>query len=78
MQQTHIQAKYSAVNIPIKLMRRIEKLVVAKGGFISPTDYVTYTLRVIVSGWVHDDTCELFSSQDLREIKSRLKALGSF
>ena len=74
MQQT--QAKYSAVNIPVKLMRRIEKLVTTKEGFISPTDYVTYTLRVIVSQW-SDDDCELFSSHDLEKIRARLFALGS-
>ena len=76
MQQTQTQAKYAAVNIPVRLMRRIEKLVNTTKGFISPTDYVTYTLRVIVSQW-SDDDCELFSSRDLDEIRARLIALGS-
>jgi hypothetical protein len=77
MQQTNAQAKYIAVNIPIKLKKRIEKLVNTKGSFITPTDYVTYALRVIVSQWSDEDTCELFSSHDLYEIRTRLVALGS-
>jgi hypothetical protein len=46
MNQMNAQAKYVAVNIPVPLMRRIEKLVTTQGGFMSATDYITYFLRV--------------------------------
>ncbi len=54
------QAKYVAVNIPVPLMRRIEKLVITQGGFISATDYMTYVLRVILSRRPKENDYELF------------------
>jgi len=76
MNQMNAQAKYVAVNIPVTLMRRVEKLVIAKGGFLSATDYMTYVLRVIVSLRPENGDYDLFSSHDLEEIGARLIALS--
>jgi|SRR5579862_4098660 len=77
MHQMNAQAKYVPVNIPVNLMRRIEKLVVAQRGFPSATDYMTYVLRVILSRRPEESDYDLFSSRDLDEVRARLIALGS-
>ena len=76
MTQMNAQAKYIAVNIPVPLMRRIEKLVTTQGGFMSASDYMTYVLRVVLSRRPEENDYEPFSSRDLEEIRARLIALG--
>jgi hypothetical protein len=77
MNKMNAQVKFVAVNIPVALMRRIEKLVTTQGGFMSATDYMTYVLRVVLSRRPEENDYDLFSSCDLDEIKARLIALGS-
>ena len=68
--------KYTTVSIPRTLHQRIEKLIKAKSGFKSVSDYVTYVLREIVQMHETENTPQPFTSEDLEQIKARLKALG--
>lgn len=52
------------------------KLIEAKSGFKSVSDYVTYVLREIVEMHETENTPEPFTSDDVSKIKDRLKALG--
>lgn len=67
---------YTTVSIPVTLHRRIEKLIENKQGFKSVSDYVTYVLREIVAMHESRQVPEPFTSDDIKQIKSRLKALG--
>lgn len=68
--------KYTTVSIPQALHQRLEKLIAKKTGFKSVSDYVTYVLREVVAMHETKETPEPFTSQDVEEIKARLKALG--
>ncbi len=68
--------KYTTVSIPHSLHERLEKLISKKTGFKSVSDYVTYVLREVVAMHETRETPEPFTSQDVEEIKERLKALG--
>ncbi len=68
--------KYTTVSIPQTLHERLEKLISKKTGFKSVSDYVTYVLREVVAMHETKETPEPFTSQDVEEIKARLKALG--
>ncbi|MDG7011229.1 MAG: hypothetical protein JRN57_03820 [Nitrososphaerota archaeon] len=69
-------AKYTTVSIPRALHERIQKLIAAKDGFKSVSDYVTYVLREIVEMHETERTPDPFTSEDVEKIKERLKALG--
>jgi Arc/MetJ-type ribon-helix-helix transcriptional regulator len=69
-------SKYTTVSIPRTLHQRIEKLIEKKPGFKSVSDYVTYVLREIVQMHESEHTPEPFTSEDVAQIKDRLKALG--
>ena len=68
--------KYTTVSIPRTLHKRLEKLIEEKTGFKSVSDYVTYVLREVVAMHESKKTPGPFTSEDLDEIKARLKALG--
>jgi len=68
--------KYTTVSIPRTLHERVEKLIGSKSGFKSVSDYVTYVLREIVQMHETERTPEPFTSEDVAQIKERLKALG--
>ena len=68
--------KYTTVSIPETLHKRLEKLIQKKTGFKSVSDYVTYVLREVVAMHETRETPEPFTSTDIEEIKTRLKALG--
>ena len=68
--------KYTTVSIPRTLHERIEKLIKQKSGFKSVSDYVTYVLREIVQMHETEHTPEPFTSEDVAQIRERLKALG--
>jgi Arc/MetJ-type ribon-helix-helix transcriptional regulator len=70
------QSKYTTVSIPVTLHDRIEKMIVKKPGFKSVSDYVTYVLREVVAMHETKEVPEPFTSEDVAEIKERLKALG--
>ena len=68
--------KYTTVSIPLTLHRRLERLIAKKTGNKSGSDYDTYELREVVAMNETTETPEPFTSQDVEEIKARLKALG--
>ena len=70
------QSKYTTVSIPVSLFERMEKLIEKKTGFKSVSDYVTYVLREVVAMHETKEIPEPFTSTDIEEIKTRLKALG--
>jgi Arc/MetJ-type ribon-helix-helix transcriptional regulator len=70
------QSKYTTVSIPVTLHDRIEKMIAKKPGFKSVSDYVTYVLREVVAMHETKEIPEPFTSEDVAEIKDRLKALG--
>ena len=69
-------SKYTTVSIPVSLHDRLQRLVEKKGSFKSVSDYVTYVLREVVAMHESDEIPDAFSSEDVEQIRSRLKALG--
>lgn len=76
MAATLVPSKYTTVSIPVSLHDRLQKLVQKKGGFKSVSDYATYVLREVVAMHESDEVPEAFTSEDVEQIRSRLKALG--
>jgi len=68
--------KYTTVSIPTTLHRRIREIIRTKQGFKSVSDYVTYVMREIVVMHETEHVPEPFTSEDVEEIKTRLRALG--
>lgn len=68
--------KYTTVSIPQTLHDRLERLIRKKTGFKSVSDYVTYVLREVVAMHETKEVPEPFTSEDIEEIRARLKALG--
>ncbi|MEM2351273.1 MAG: CopG family transcriptional regulator [Thermoproteota archaeon] len=67
--------KYTTVSIPTVLYKRI-KTIMKGTGFKSVSDYVTYVLREVVSMHEMEKMSQPFSSEDIKRIKERLRALG--
>jgi Arc/MetJ-type ribon-helix-helix transcriptional regulator len=66
--------KFTTISIPTPLAEKIKKRI--KGtGFTSLSSYVTYVLREVISGMEHEDE-EVFSKEDEKRVKDRLRALG--
>ena len=74
---TVVHAKYTTVNIPVKLFLRIERLIEQNKDFKTVTDYVTFVLREIVMAHAAKDSQDCFDSEDLEQLKIRLEALGA-
>jgi hypothetical protein len=74
---TVVRAKYTTVNIPVKLFERIEQLIQPEKEFKTVTDYVTFVLREIVMTHATKDSEDCFNSEDLKQLKTRLRALGA-
>jgi Arc/MetJ-type ribon-helix-helix transcriptional regulator len=70
------ESKYTTISIPKTLHERIEKIVGKNEGFKSVSDYATYVLREVVAMHETKDVPDAFTSEDLEQIKGRLKALG--
>lgn len=67
--------KYSTLSIPTPLAEKIKKRI--KGtGFNSLSSYVTYVLREVISGMEEEEEEEVFSKEDEKRVKDRLRALG--
>lgn len=58
------------------LHERLAKLVAKKGSFKSVSDYATYVLREVVVMHESDEVPDAFTSEDVEQIRARLKALG--
>ena len=66
--------KFTTISIPTPLAEKIKKRI--KGtGFTSLSSYVTYVLREVISGMEEEDE-EVFSKNDEKRVKDRLRALG--
>jgi Arc/MetJ-type ribon-helix-helix transcriptional regulator len=74
--RTQLAKKYTTVSIPQPLHAKIERLISKKPGFKSVSDYVTYVLREVVAMHETKEVPDPFTSEDIEEIKQRLKALG--
>jgi len=67
--------KYTTLSIPTPLAEKIKKRI--KGtGFNSLSSYVTYVLREVISGMEDEEDEEVFSKEDEKRVKDRLRALG--
>ncbi|MEM0475927.1 MAG: ribbon-helix-helix domain-containing protein [Candidatus Norongarragalinales archaeon] len=69
--------KYTTVSIP-KPLYELVKAHVAKTGFTSVSDFVTFTLREIVSGDAQRTAGgkTKLSKGDMERVRERLRALG--
>ncbi len=74
---TVVHSKYTTVNIPVKLFVRIEKVIERNQDFKTVTDYVTFVLREIVMAHGTANSEDCFNSEDLKQLKIRLEALGA-
>ena len=61
------------IKIPRPLYNRIKQLI-ANSGYDSPTDFIVYVLRDIVSS--HRGEEEEFDAGELERVKERLRRLG--
>ena len=68
--------KYTTVSIPVSLHERLQRLIEKKKSFKSVSDYVTYVLREVVVMHESDEIPDAFTSDDVEQIRTRLKALG--
>ena len=66
--------KFTTISIPIPLAEKIKKRIEGTG-FTSLSSYVTYVLREVISG-VEEEKEEVFSKEDEKRVKDRLRALG--
>lgn len=62
------------IKIPRPLYRKIQQ-VIAESGFNSPTDFIVFVLRDIISEKGKEER-EEFSADELRLIKKKLRNLG--
>ena len=66
--------KFTTISIPTPLAEKIKKRIEGTG-FTSLSSYVTYVLREVISG-VEEEKEEVFSKEDEKRVKDRLRALG--
>ncbi len=62
------------IKIPRPLYAKIQQLTEGSG-FNSPTDFIVYVLRDVISESTGDDR-EHFSPEELQQLKQKLKNLG--
>ena len=67
--------KHTTITIPKPLFEKIKKRI-NKTGFTSVSDYVTYVLREVMSSLEEGKRKEVFSKEEEKKVKERLKALG--
>ncbi len=66
---------HTSISIPKPLYNKIKNYI--KGtGFTSVSSFVIYVLRQVISGSHEKGRKELFSKEDEKKIRERLKALG--
>ena len=69
------ERKHTTITIPKPLYKKIKKRII-KTGFTSVSDYVTYVLREVVSSLEEGKKKEVFTRDEEKKVKERLKALG--
>lgn len=62
------------IKIPRRLYAKIQQLI-TDSGFNSPTDFIVYVLRDVLSESALDNSSEL-SADELRTLKQKLRNLG--
>ena len=62
------------IKIPRPLYTRVQQLI-DDSGFNSPTDFIVYVLRDVLSARA-GDTTDTFSPEELAAIKQKLRRLG--
>jgi len=67
--------KYTTLSIPTPLAEKIKKRIEGTG-FNSLSAYVTYVLREVISGMEDEEDEDVFSKEDEKRVKDRLRALG--
>lgn len=67
------ERKHTTITIPKPLYEKMEKKI-ENTGFASVSSYVTYILRQIISS--EGENNEVFSKEDEKRVKRRLRALG--
>jgi Arc/MetJ-type ribon-helix-helix transcriptional regulator len=67
--------KHTTITIPKPLYEKIKKRIV-ETGFTSVSDYVTYVLREVISSLEEEKKKEVFTKNEEKKVKERLKALG--
>lgn len=65
--------KHTNVSIPIQLYERIKKRL-KNTDFTSVSDYVVYVLREVLASL--DEEEEVFTEEEEKKVKDRLRALG--
>ncbi len=67
------------VKIPRPLYRKIQ-LVIDNSGFNSPTDFIVFVLRDLIGEWDANQKSgqeeEVFSADEIRAVKEKLRNLG--
>jgi len=67
--------KFTTISIPTPLAEKIKKRIEGTG-FTSLSSYVTYVLREVISGMEEEEEEEVFTKEDEKRVKDRLRALG--
>lgn len=67
--------KHTTITIPKPLYEKIKERI-KKTGFTSVSDYVTYVLREVVSSLEEEQKKEVFTREEEKKVKERLRALG--
>ena len=67
--------KFSTISLPTQLIDKIKEKI-EDTGFHSPSAYVAFVLRQILSESTAEEKKETFSKEDEQKIKKRLKSLG--
>jgi len=67
--------KFTTISIPTQLVEKIKKKI-SGTGIHSPSAYVTFILRQILSETKDSDSKEIFSKEEETAIKKRLSSLG--
>ena len=62
------------IKIPRRLYVKVQQLI-GESGFNSPTDFIVYVLRDVLSE-TGKDAAEDFSAEEMKAVKQKLKNLG--
>jgi Arc/MetJ-type ribon-helix-helix transcriptional regulator len=63
------------IKIPRHLYAKIQQLI-TESGFNSPTDFIVYVLRDVLSETGNDSAKSEFSAEELKVLKQKLRNLG--
>jgi len=67
--------EFVSVSIPVELYKTIEKRI-KDTEFTSVSEYVTYVLKEVLESLDEEDKEEVFTEEEEKKVKERLRALG--